>query len=96
MALQGPFGTAEGRETMTTTPETSLKVNTDPHRAHTACAKPSFYSLAPNAASVRSNQGKTLAILQGPFGTAEGRETMTTTPETSLEANADQLQACNA
>ena len=26
----GPFGTAEGRETMTTTPETSLEVNYGP------------------------------------------------------------------
>ena len=30
LVLQGPFGTAEGRETMTTTPETSLEVNYDP------------------------------------------------------------------
>ena len=62
LALQGPFGTAEGRETMTTTPETLLEVNTDPHRAHTVYVKRSFYSLAPYAPSVRSNQGKTHAI----------------------------------
>ena len=51
--------------------------------------KPSFYSLAPNALSVRPNQGKAHAIhtLQGSFGTAEGRETTTTTPETSPEVN---------
>ena len=30
LVLQGPFGTAEGRETMTTTPETSREVNYDP------------------------------------------------------------------
>ena len=143
----GPFGTAEGRKNMTTTPETSLEVNAGSLRACAACAKPSFYSLAPNTPSVRLNQGKTYAIhtwlsraiwycrgprnhdndtgvvargqhwsitrthrvcnakfsllgpqcpvgeakprrntrnsqlaLQGSFGTAEGRETMTTTP----------------
>ena len=47
---------------MTTTPDTSLDVSADPHRARTACAKPSFYSLAPNAPSVWSNQGKAHAI----------------------------------
>ncbi len=30
LALQGSFGTAEGRETMTTTPESSLEVNNGP------------------------------------------------------------------
>ena len=30
LALQGPFGTAEGCKTMTATPETSLEVNTGP------------------------------------------------------------------
>ena len=30
LAVQGPFGTAEGRETMTATTETSLEVNTGP------------------------------------------------------------------
>ena len=30
LALQGLFGTAEGRKTMTTTPESSLEVNTGP------------------------------------------------------------------
>ena len=58
----GPFGTAEGRENMTTTPETSLEVNAGLHRACTACAKPRFHSLARNAPSVRSNRGKTHAI----------------------------------
>ena len=62
LALQGPFGTAEGRQTMTTTPETSLEVNARPHHACTACTKPSFHSLASNAASVRPNQGKSHAI----------------------------------
>jgi hypothetical protein len=148
---------------MTTTLETSLEVNAGPHRACTACAKPSFYSLAPNTPSVRPNQGKTYAIhtwlsraiwycrgprkhdndtkgvargqrwvitcmhclrkaevlllgLKGPgrcgptkakhtqstlgypgsFGTAEGRENMTTTPETSLKVNACSLRACTA
>ena len=58
----GPFGTAEGRKNMTTTPETSLEVNAGSLRARTACAKPSFYSLALKAASVQSNLGKTHAI----------------------------------
>ena len=58
----GPFGTAEGRKNMTTTPESSLEVNAGLLRACTACAKPSLYSLAPIAPSVRSNQGKTHAI----------------------------------
>ena len=58
------------------------------HRAYIACAKPSFYSLAPNAASVRSNQGKTHAIHTW-LSTAEGRENKTTTSETSLEVNTD-------
>ena len=58
----GPFVTAEDLENMTTTPETSLEVNAGPHRACTACARPRFYSLARNATSVRSNQGKTRAI----------------------------------
>ena len=30
LVLQGTFGSAEGHETMTTTPETSLEVNYDP------------------------------------------------------------------
>ena len=30
LAVQGPFGTAEGYKTMTATPETSLEVNTGP------------------------------------------------------------------
>ena len=58
----GPFGTAEGRKTMTSIPETPLEVNTDPHRACIACAKPNFHSLTRNAPSVRSNQGKTYAF----------------------------------
>ena len=62
LALQDPFGTAEGRETMTTTLETSLEVNAGPHHACTACAKQSFYSLAPKAALVQPNQGKTHSI----------------------------------
>ena len=76
LVLQGPFGTAEGSETMTTTPETPLEVNADPHRARIACTKPNFHSLTPNAPSVQPNQDKTHAnhtfALQGPFGTAEG------------------------
>ena len=48
LALQGPFGTAVCRQTMTTTPETSLEVNARQHHASIACAKPSFQSLAPN------------------------------------------------
>ena len=91
MALQGPFGTAEGRETITTTLETPLEVNGCPHRARTAYAKPSFHSLAPNCpvgeAKPRPNTRNPHLVLRGPFGTAEGRETMTTTPETSLEVN---------
>ena len=62
LALQGLFGTAEGRQTMTTTPETSLEVNAGSLRACTACAKQRFHSLALKAASVRSNQGETRAI----------------------------------
>ena len=58
----GPFGTAEGRKNMTTTPETSLEVNAGSLRACTVCAKPSFHSLALKAASVQSNLGKTHAI----------------------------------
>ena len=42
--------------------ETSLEVNAGLHRACTACAKPSLYSLALKAASVQSNLGKTHAI----------------------------------
>ena len=57
LPLQGLFGTAEGRETMTTKPETSIKVNAGSHRARTVYAKPSFQSLAPNAPSGRPNQG---------------------------------------
>ena len=48
---------------MTTTPETSLEVNAGPHRACTKCANLSFHSLAPNAPSVQSNQGKTQSTL---------------------------------
>ena len=62
MALQGPFDTAEGHETTTTSSETPLEVNADPHCAHIACAKLSFHSLTRNAPSVRSNLGKTHAI----------------------------------
>ena len=62
LALQGPFGTAEGHETMTMTPQTSLEVNYGPQHARTVYAKPSFHSLAPNASSVRPNQGQTHAI----------------------------------
>jgi len=58
----GPFATAEDLENMTTTPETSLEVNAGTHHACTACAKQSFYSLAPKAALVQPNQGKTHAI----------------------------------
>ena len=50
----GPFVTAEGLENMTTTPETSLEVNAGPHYACTACAKQSFYFLAPKAALVQT------------------------------------------
>ena len=39
-----------------------LEVNAGPQRACTACAKPSFHSLARNAPSVQPNQGKTHAI----------------------------------
>ena len=56
VALQGPFDTAEGHQTMTTTPETSLVVTTGPDHARTAYTKPSFHSLAPNAPSVRPNR----------------------------------------
>ena len=52
LALQGSFGTAEGRETMTTTPESSLEVNTGPQRARTVYVVSSFHSFAPNAPSV--------------------------------------------
>ena len=62
LVLQGPFGTAEGRETMTTTPKSPLEVNADPHRARIACAKPNFHSLTRNAPSVQPNLGKTHAI----------------------------------
>jgi hypothetical protein len=62
LALRLPFCTAEGHETTTTTPETSLVVTSGPYHARTAYSKPSFYSLAPNAPSVRPNQGKTHAI----------------------------------
>ena len=58
----GPFATAEDLENMTTTPETSLEVNAGPHYACTACTKQSLYSLAPKAALVQPNQGKTHAI----------------------------------
>ena len=91
LALQGPFGTAEGRETMTTTPETSLEVNAGSIRACTACAKPSFHSFVRNALSVRSNQGKTHAmhtwLSRAIWYCPEGRKNMTSTPETSLEVN---------
>ena len=93
----GPFVTAKGLENMTTTPETSLEVNADLHRAQTAWAKPSFYSLAPNAASVWSNLGKTHAnntwLPRAHWARAEGYEAMTTTPETSLKVNADPQHA---
>ena len=62
LAFQGPSGTAEGRQTMTTTPETSQEINAGPCLARTACAKPSFHSLAPNVALVQPNQGKTHTI----------------------------------
>ena len=62
LALQGPFGTAEGRPTMTTTTESSLEVNAGPHHARTACAKSIFHSLAPDAASMRRNQDITHVI----------------------------------
>ena len=59
----GPFGTAEGRKNMTTTPETSLEVNAGLLRACDACTMPSFYTLAPIAQpSVLCNQGKTHAM----------------------------------
>jgi len=45
------------------------------------------------AAKLRQNTRYPHLVLQGPFGTAEGRETLTMTPETSLEVNADPLQA---
>ena len=55
----------EGLENMTTTPETSLEANAGPHRACTAWAKQSFYSLAPKTALVQPNQGKTHAKQSG-------------------------------
>ena len=58
----GPIWYCRGPRTMTTTPETSPEVHNGPHLYCTACAKTSCYSLAPNAPSVRSNQGKTHAI----------------------------------
>ena len=58
----GQFVTAEGLENMTTTPETSPEVNAGPHYACTACAKQTSYSLAPKAALVQPNQGKTHVI----------------------------------
>ena len=48
------------------------------------------------AAKLRQNTRNPHLVLQGQLGTFESRETMTTTPETSLEVNADPLQACNA
>jgi len=60
LALQGPFGTAEGRETMTTTLETPLEVNADPLQAFTAM--PSFHSLTRNASLLQPNFGKSHAI----------------------------------
>ena len=65
LALQGPGG---GRETMTMTPETSFEVHADPHRAHTACAKPSFYSLAPNARRCGKTETKHTQIRPGSSG----------------------------
>ena len=62
IASSGPFDTAEGHETMTTTPYTSLLVNAGPHHARTRYAKPIFSSLASNASTVRPNQVKTHAI----------------------------------
>ena len=53
LAPQGPFGTAEGCEAMTTTPRTSLEVTTGRHRICATCAKPCFWSLATNASLVR-------------------------------------------
>ena len=56
----------------TTTPETSLVVPSGPYHARTAYTKPTFYSLAPNAPSVRPNLGITYVIhtwlSRGPFG----------------------------
>ena len=87
---------------MTTTPETSLDVNVGLHRACTACAKPRFHSLAPNAPSVRSNQGKTHAIrtwLYRPIWYCRGprihdNDTGDVARGQSLEVNAGPLRAC--
>ena len=62
LALQGPFGTAKGRQTMTTTTESSLEVNAGPHHARTACAKSSFHSSTPDAALVWLYKVETNAI----------------------------------
>ena len=55
LAHQGSFGTAEGRETITTKPKSLLEVNTGLKRARTVYAAPCFHSLAPNAPSVSPN-----------------------------------------
>ena len=58
--------------------------------AHRVC-KAKFSLLGPKClvgeAKPRQNTNNPHLVLQGPFGTAEGHETMTTTPETSLEVN---------
>ena len=58
--------------------------------AHCVC-KAKFSLLGPKClvgdAKPRQNTHNLHLVLQGPFGTAKGRETMTTTPETSLEVN---------
>ena len=65
----GPFCTSEGRKNMTTTPETSQDINAGSLRACTACAKPSFYSLAPkgpvSAVQPRQNTRNPHLFLQG-------------------------------
>ena len=61
------------------------------HNMCAPCSKAKFLLLGPKClvgeAKPRPNTRNLQLVLQGPFGTAEGRETMTTTPETSLEVN---------
>jgi len=62
LALQDHLVFAGCHKTTTTTPKTSQEVSGGPYRACTTYTKLIFRSLAPNAASVRPNQGKTQAI----------------------------------
>ena len=61
------------------------------HNMRTPCMQSQDSLLGPKClvgeAKRRPNTRNPHLVLQGPFGTAEGRETMTTTPETSLEVN---------